>query len=189
MNCRRLVAPIVVSVFLFTLFGAGSPVARVAALSLAASSPHPCSIAGLQISVSWHTAGKGLPGGGGLEGAIRAMKKGGGTCTLSGWPQVRVLDAALHRLPIGQRNLAPRSSSTPTVTLSAAGAPKPRAIATLSWLNWCKGTIARPISVAIRLPNKPSFHRFPLTPGARLVASCVNPTATSVVDVTPFAAG
>lgn len=186
MNTNRLLTATMAAILLVIGTGINSTTTRASGLPLAQASPGSCSMTGLRVDVSWHKVGVGLPGGGGLEGSIRFTKKGAGTCTLSGWPRVRVFDAQLHRLSVGQRNLAARTATPPTVVLRSSGTPEREAIVAINWLNWCKGTIKQPLSIGIRLPQRTTFHRFPFTSGGRLVTSCVNPTASSVIDVGPF---
>lgn len=185
MNSRHLLAVTVAAAMLLSGVGVRSPTTYASGQPLAQATPRSCSMSGLHVVVSWHKAGTGLPGGGGLEGQIRFTKRGRGTCTLSGWPRVRVFDAQGHRLAIGQRRLAP-ARGLPTVTLNSMVSPPRRATASLAWLNWCKGTIRRPISIDLRLPHRATFHHFALASGARLIASCVNPTASSVLDIGPI---
>lgn len=147
-----------------------------------------CSMSDVSVVVSWHKVGVGLPGGGGLEGSIGFAKKGAGTCSLSGWPRTRLYDAQLRTLPVDQRRLPALSGDMRAVLLTNTAAVRQRATAAVSWANWCKETISRPISIGIRLLPGPTFYRFPVTLGAGLTPSCVNPTASSLIDIHPFAA-
>ncbi len=147
-----------------------------------------CSMNDVTVVVSWHKVGTGLPGGGGLEGSIGFAKKGTGSCSLSGWPRVRLYDAQLHALPVEQRRLPAPSGSMQTVVLTNTAAMTRRATVPMSWSHWCKGTVNRPISIGIRLLPSPTFYRVPLASGGNVVTSCVNPTASSVIDIRPFAA-
>src|SRR5579872_6966899 len=108
MKTNRLLTATMAAILLLVGTGIASTTTRASGLPLAQASPGSCSMTGLRVDVSWHKVGVGLPGGGGLEGSIRFTKKGAGTCTLSGWPRVRLFDAQLHRLNVGQRNLAAR---------------------------------------------------------------------------------
>lgn len=185
MNSRHVLAATAAAAMLLVGAGTPSPIRPASGQSVAQATPRSCSANGLSVVISWNKAGTGLPGGGGLEGQILFAKKGAGTCTLSGWPRVRVLDAQGHRLTMGERRISP-PRGLPAVTLNIMVSPPQRATASLEWLNWCKGAISRPISIAMRLPHRTTFHRFALASGARLTASCVNPTASSVVDIGPI---
>ncbi len=186
MNPHRLLTATTAAILLVVGTGIDSTTTTASNVRLAQASPGSCSMTGLRVDVSWHTVGVGLPGGGGLEGTMRFTKNGAGTCTLSGWPRVRIFDAQLHRVSVDQRNLAARTATLPTVVLRSRGSPEREAIVSMSWLNWCKGAIKRPLSIGIRLPQRSTFHRFLFTSGGRLVSSCVNPTASSVIHVGPF---
>jgi uncharacterized protein DUF4232 len=164
--------------------GAVSTATRTSAHPLSAS--RLCAMSDVSITVSWHKVGTGLPGGGGLEGRMRFAKKGSGTCTLRGWPGVRLFDAQGVRVPVHERHLPPLPGGVQAVVLTSMASPNKRATASISWLNWCKGTLRLPLSIGIRLPQRATFHHFQFVSGARLVTSCVNPTATSVVDVGPI---
>lgn len=187
MNLHRLLTAAMAAILVVVGTAIDSTTTTASSLRVAQTSSGSCSLTGLRVDVSWQAAGVGLPGGGGLEGTMRFTKKGAGTCTLSGWPRVRIFDAQHHRLNVDQRNLAARTATIPIVVVRSRGTPEREAIVSISWLNWCKGTIKRPLSIGIRLPQRSTFHRFLFTSGGRLVSSCVNPTASSVLDVSPFA--
>lgn len=183
MNGIRFTLAIAAAAGLVMAGGTHSGGVRASMPSRAPAALLPCSMVNLDVVISWHKVGVGLPGGGGIEGSTRFTKKGTGSCTLSGWPRVRVFDAQQHRLTIAQRNLPAPPDGLPTVTLNSTVYPKQRASATIAWGNWCKSAASRPLSVGIRLPRERAFRRVSLKSGARLLASCVNPTAASVLTV------
>jgi hypothetical protein len=146
-----------------------------------------CTDASVQMSASWQKKSAQFPGGGAIEGAIAVNSVTGTRCSLTGWPKIRVLDAGGKRLAVQQRNIPGAVSPRPSVTLSNTAQSRKGATVHVTWMNWCKGTVSGPLYLRVRLPGGTAFRTVAIRPGGKAVASCVNPTAGSVLDVQPFA--
>jgi hypothetical protein len=102
---------------------------------------------------------------------------------VSGWPRLRLRDANGHGLHVSQRNVGskPTFQSAVKLTTSVAGHYK-YGIAQVTWLNWCKGKMPRPLKMVVRLPAA-AARTVPINPGGNVIASCVNPTASSELQL------
>lgn len=161
--------------------GAAAPRGGPAAVS-------PCTSSMVQVSASWQKKNTQMLGGGAVNGAVVFTPVGGARCTLTGWPKLRLYDAGGKRLQVQQRNLAGTASPPRSVTLRITTQTRKAATAQVTWMNWCKGAVPAPLSLRVRLPGASNFQTVAIRPGAKAVASCVNPTASSVLDVRPFVA-
>lgn len=148
----------------------------------------PCTGAGISMSASWQKKNAQLPGGGAVDGTVVFTPAAGTRCTLTGWPKLRLYAADGNRLATQQRNLPGSVSPPRAVTLRNSGGIRKSATVHVTWMNWCKGAVSGPLSLHVRLPGASAFRTAPIRPGAKAVASCVNPTAGSVLDVQPFMA-
>ena len=154
----------------------GQP-AHIAALSS-------CSLSSVKVSASWRAVNKNLPGGGAAVGTVRFRLSRGASCTTSGWPHLKLRNAHGAVLPVGQQNVGNTSGFQRAVTLTAPVAGHYKyGRAQVTWLNWCKGKIPRPIKMAVTLGKEATSIIVPIKPGGRVIASCVNPTASSVLQV------
>lgn len=180
----KTVAIALVTVLGLTLSASAGPFA----LQRAHAAIGVCRNASVQMSMSWQKKNATMPGGGAIDGAITLTPVGGARCTVSGWPKLRLFDASGRRLQVQQRTLPGPVSPPRPVRLSDTAKGRTSATVHVTWVNWCKGAVSRPLTMRVRLPGAAAFRSVAIRPGGKAVASCVNPTAGSVLDTGPFMA-
>lgn len=145
----------------------------------------PCLSSSVKVSASWRAVNKNLPGGGAAVGTVSFTLAHGASCTLTGWPTIRLKDAHGVTVRVGQQNLGNNSGFQSAVKLTPAVAGHYKyGRALVTWLNWCKGKLLLPLKLAVSLPKETVSTVVPIAPGGRVIASCVNPTASSGLQVT-----
>lgn len=175
------------------VWGGGNAMSATAAGTAAPAPPLPpvstCKVAQLKVRATWAARNTRLPGGGALVGGVIVRNRGATACAISGFPVVRIISSSGAVLPVRERHAALSAAGSATVVLLTGE----RAHAPLQWLNWCRGALAAPLRLRVRLPRATARRLVTVdkgkSAGGVATASCVNPKAGSVLDVGRFVPG
>jgi Protein of unknown function (DUF4232) len=147
-----------------------------------------CEMAALDLNGRWQGAT------GALSGALIVTNTGSAICALQGRPQVRVVDASQHLLPVPEKPGRAHCEFVAIVCSPGSSvelASGQQAMAWLAWGNWCQAAPQAPLNLLVALPDVPIVVRsVPIdgstNGGTAITPRCNTADEPSGLEVGPF---